>query len=112
MMVFMNMLFSTPIGRLAFLGRYFLAVVLLAIGGLILGIANRNHNVFLMLLSGLLEISGFIYIIGFTMFPRLLSVGLSRWFVLVLLIPVVNLLFMIFLLLCPAGWLIKKDPVA
>jgi len=105
----MNMLFSTPIGRLAFLGRYLLALVLFAIGGLILAIANHKHNVLFMLLSGVFEISGFIYIVGFTMFPRLVSVGLSRWFVLVLLIPVVNLLFVIFLLLCPAGWLMKKE---
>jgi hypothetical protein len=105
-------IFSSPIGRLAFLGRYILAIVPLAVGGVVLGIGNQNQNVILMLLSLVLEVSGLIYIIGFTMFPRLVSVGMSKWFTLLLFVPIVNLFFVLFLLFCPAGKFIKNDKVA
>ena len=105
-------IFSSPIGRLAFLGRYILAIVPLAVGGVVLGIGNQSHNVILMLLSLVLELLGFVYIIGFTMFPRLVSVGMSKWFTLLLFVPFVNLLFVLFLLFCPAGKFIKNDKVA
>lgn len=104
-------IFSSPIGRLAFLGRYFLALVLMGVGGAILGIANQNQNVILMLVSIALEVPGIIYIIGFTMFPRLVSVGMSKWFTLLLFVPFVNLLFVLFLLFCPAGKFVKNDKV-
>ncbi len=105
-------IFSSPIGRLAFLGRYILATVPLMVGGVIVGIGNQNQNVMLMLLSLVLEVFGLVYIIGFTMFPRLVSVGMSKWFTLLLFVPLVNLAFVLFLLFCPAGKFIKNDKVA
>ena len=105
-------IFSSPIGRLAFLGRYILALVPLAVGGVVLGIGNQNQNVILMLLSLALEVSGLVYIIGFAMFPRLASVGMSKWFTLLLFVPFVNFLFVLFLSFCPAGKFIKNDKVA
>lgn len=105
-------LFSSPIGRLAFLGRYFLALVPMAVGGAILGVANQHQNVILILLSLVLEVLGIVYIIGYSIFPRVVSVGISNWFTLLLFVPFVNLLFVLFLLFCPAGQFMKHDKVA
>lgn len=103
----MNM-FSSPIGRLSFLARYILSVVPLAVGGVLLSFGNQSHNVFLLLLSLVFEVLGFVYIIGFTLFPRLVSVGLSKWFAFLLFVPFLNFLFVLFLLFCPAGKFVKE----
>jgi len=105
-------LFSSPIGRLAFLGRHILGLILAILGWLILGVANQHQSLILMLLSLVPMLLGTGYFILFGIFPRLVSVGLSRWFTLVFFIPVANFLFFLFLLVCPAGWLIKHDKVA
>ena len=104
-------LFSSPIGRLAFLGRQILGFVLLTIGNMTLIVGGQRQSLILIVLSSVLIILVSIYIILFCIFPRLASIGLSRWFVLVSLVPVVNFLFLIFMFVCPAGWLIKHDKV-
>jgi len=105
-------LFSSPIGRLAFLGRHILFLVLAFISGLLFGVADLHESAILILLAVVPMLLGTVYFIVFGILPRLASVGLSRWFVLVLCVPVANGLFLLFLLFCPAEWLIKHDEVA
>jgi hypothetical protein len=104
-------LFSSPIGRLAFLGRYILGFVLLVIGNMSLDIAAKNQNLIFICLSVVVMAAGTVYVAVFGILPRLVSVGLSRWFMLVFLVPVANILFLVFLFVCPAGWLVKRDEV-
>jgi hypothetical protein len=40
--------------------------------------------------------------IRFVVIARLVSIGASRWFAVLILIPIINLFFMLFLLLYPA----------
>ena len=108
--------FSSPIGRVAFFGRYILGIVPLGVGGAILSIAMESQGPFvkllLLLLALVLEVLGLVYIIGFTIFPRLASIGLSKWFTLLVFVPLVNVFFALFLLFCPAGQFIKHEKVA
>jgi len=78
---------------------------------MILIFGNQHQNLILVLLSLILLIVVSLYIILFSIFPRFASIGLSRWFILVSLVPVANFAFLIFLFVCPAGWLIRKDEV-
>jgi hypothetical protein len=105
-------LFSSPIGRLAFLGRHILALIISMVGYMILIAGSQHQSLVLIVVALIPEAIACFYAFVFAYFPRLDSIGLSRWFVLVNLIPVVNFLFLIFLLVCPAGWLIKRDEVA
>ena len=105
-------LFSTPIGRLAFLGRNVVALLPMLVGGVIWAFAKPHHNVILMLVALVFEILGIVYLVGFTYFPRLVSIGLSKWFTLLLFIPYVGFVFLAFLLFCPAGKFIKHDNAA
>lgn len=93
-------MFSSPIGRLVFLGRI-LPAILLMFGTVILAIANRNLIVIDLCL--VLSFLATIYIIGFAIIPRLASVGISQWFVLLYFVPFVNLGFILFLAFCPTG---------
>jgi uncharacterized membrane protein YhaH (DUF805 family) len=109
-------IFSSPIGRLAFLGRYILALVLLGVGGASLSIVVESQNAmlvpFLMPLVLVFGLLGLVYMVGFALFPRLVSVGLSKWFALLLFVPPVSLPFVLFLLFCPAGRFSRHDKVA
>jgi hypothetical protein len=105
-------LFSSPIGRLAFLGRHVLSFILVVLGMMILVVADQDESVILMLLSCVPMLLGIGYYVLYAALPRLASIGLSGWFASVLLVPVANVLFYLFLLFCPAGWLIKHDEVA
>jgi uncharacterized protein (DUF486 family) len=98
-------LFSTPIGGLALFVRYVLASVAAGTGGIILSVAKANW--LLMLLGGLLEVLALIYLLRFAVFARLASVGLSRWFALLLIVPIVSFVFLWSLLFCPAGRYIR-----
>ena len=104
-------LFSSPIGRLAFLGRWILGFVLLMVADMALIVGGHRQSLILIALSSVLTILICIYLVLFCFFPRLTSIGLSRWFILVSLVPVANFVFLIFMFVCPAGWLIKKDKV-
>ena len=105
-------LFSTPIGRLTFLGRNIVALLPLVVGGFILAFAKPHHNALLMLLALVFEVLGIIYIVVFTYFPRLVSIGLSKWFTLLLFIPYVGFIFLAFALFCPAGKFVKHENAA
>lgn len=98
-------LISTPIGRLAFLARYFIAAFVIGIGAALLGFTDSPHagSLVASLLGGIIEVFGFIYLTRFTIFARLTSIGLSRWWILLLFVPLVNFVFFLYLLLCPGG---------
>ena len=104
--------FSSPIGRLAFLGRHILGFIIVMIGRMGFGMAAQNENWFFIILSEVVMLVGIFYYINFSIFPRLASIGLSRWCILVSLVPVVNFVFLLFMFFCPAGWLVKYDKVA
>lgn len=105
-------LFSSPIGRLAFLGRYILVLAVIAIGKVLLSSALENQNQTLKIIlssaSIVFELSGLYYLLKYIMFARLLSIGLSKWYTLILLIPLINLIFLLILLFCPEGQFVKK----
>jgi len=61
----------------------------------------------MLLLGGTIEVFGFIYLIRFTIFARLTSIGLSRWWILLLFVPIVNCVFFLYLLLCPGGRFVR-----
>lgn len=86
--------------------------MLVVVGGMGLGVAAKNQNLIFIVLSDVVMMLGTAYVVVFGIFPRLASVGLSRWFILFFLVPVANFIFLLFLFLCPAGWLIKHDKVA
>ena len=105
-----HIFFKSPIGRLAFLGRHTLAMMLMMVGvfsadspkadGLAIGIAAS------------LFFGGAIYMLVFTIIPRFMSVGLSRWFALLILVPPIYPLIFLFLLFCPEGQFVKHETVA
>jgi hypothetical protein len=105
-------LFSSPIGRLEYLGRQIFGAVLFVIAWLLMALANRHESLVLVILALIPLFLTSFYIVVFAVFPRLESIGLSRWFTLVLFIPVAGILFHVFLQFCPAGWLMKNDKVA
>ena len=102
-----NIFSKPPIGRLAFLGRYILSIMLMIFGAF--GTDSPNTNVFLMLLVSVLFFVGAIYMVCFAIIPRLVSVGLSKWFALLVLIPPIYPLLFLFLIFCPAGQFVKHD---
>ena len=77
-----------------------------------LATAAQNENLIFIGLSIVVMMAGTGYFALFGILPRLASIGLSRWYALVFLVPVANVFFLIFLFVCPAGWLIKSDQVA
>ena len=105
-------LFSSPIGRLAFLGRYALGLVLLAAGIAGLEVADESESMILMCLSVVVMVAATAYVTIFGFLPRLESVGLSGWFVVVFMIPVANFILLLFLFFCPAGLFANRDEVA
>jgi hypothetical protein len=102
-------IFSSPIGRLVFVCRL-LPAILIMVGTVIVSIAD--HNLTVIDLCLVLSFLATIYIIGFAIFPRLVSVGVSQWFSLLYFVPVVNLGFILFLAFCPIGHFKKHETVA
>ena len=105
-----------PIGRLAFLGRWLLAILgyfvlyVFLTWTLWLGIKGDNENIFFLVLPMILWLLAFLFLVmcfvRFAVIARLVSIGYNRWCALFLLVPLVNILFMLFLLFCPA----RKPP--
>jgi uncharacterized membrane protein YhaH (DUF805 family) len=105
-------LFSSPIGRLAFLGRHVLGLALVVIGRMGLIVAAERESLVFITLSAAVVMSGTAYFAIYGILPRLASIGLSRWYALVFLVPVVNFFFLLFLFFCQKGWLIKRAEVS
>ncbi len=108
--------FPKPIGRAAFLGWFILGVI----ASMALQVSFRWALYFstgrgkenlpvLTLLFGLWFVAFLFLVVCFVRFaiiPRLASTGTNRWVALLLLVPLANLLLVMFLLLCPA----QKQP--
>jgi hypothetical protein len=99
-------IFSSPIGRLMFLVRVFPAFLLMY-GGVLFILAKQSVNVDIIFLF--LAVLVTIYVIGFAICPRLVSIGMSRWFSLLYFVPILGLPLILFLLFCPAGQFTRHD---
>jgi uncharacterized membrane protein YhaH (DUF805 family) len=110
-----------PIGRLAFIGRL-LASIIASVGlyasynWALWGIFRHGHEnapvVFLLL--GL-WIVAFLFLVAcfirFAVVTRLISIGVSQWLALLLLIPYLGALLLLFLLFYPAKTEVMNDAV-
>jgi hypothetical protein len=102
-----------PIGRLNFLGRYILAAITIFASEIIFEWAyyfcakSGKENLPAIFSFGAVFIVIFLFwflcFIRFIIIARLVSIGLNRWYALLLLLPFVNFVFLLFLLFCPAG---------
>ena len=101
-----------PIGRAAFLGRLVLGVIAsVAIyvaftWALYYAIGRGHENVPVVFLFFGLWLVAFLFVVmclvRFVIIARLASMGASRWFALLLLVPYVSILFVLVLLFYPA----------
>jgi hypothetical protein len=111
-----------PIGRAAFLGRLILGVVAsVAIyvaftWALYFAIGRGHESVPAVFVFFGLWLVAFLFlvmcVIRFVIVARLASIGASRWFALLLLIPYVSILFVLVLLFYPAKMEVRDDVVA
>jgi uncharacterized membrane protein YhaH (DUF805 family) len=111
-----------PIGRAAYLGRFVLGVIAsVAIyvaftWALYFSIGRGRENVPVVFLCFGLWLAAFIFLVmcfvRFVIVARLASMGASRWFALLLLIPYVSILFVLALLFYPAKIEVRHDTVA
>jgi len=104
----MDFFFSERIGRLLFLGRYviWLALILVLQVGLEVAIASVQKYPAVAIgigaLCALLILPLLYYIMRFVVIARLRSIGLSGWYGLLILVPLLNFGFLLLLLACPA----------
>jgi len=105
-----KILFSSPIGRLAFFGRYICSIMFMMVG--VFATDSPKADIFFVIIASALFFGGAIYMIAFTVIPRLVSVGLSRWFALLVLIPPIYPIIFLFLVFCPEGQFVKHETVA
>jgi uncharacterized membrane protein YhaH (DUF805 family) len=104
----MDFFFSERIGRLLFLGRYVINFALILVLQVILEVLVTSAQKYpAAMITGLVLCAVFIlpllyYFMRFIVMARLRSIGLSGWFGLLVLVPFINLAFLLFLLFCPA----------
>jgi len=104
----MEFFFSERIGRLVFLGRYAINLVLVVILEVILKIAassaqnNPGTSIGVVVVCALMILPLLYYFMRFIVIARLRSIGLSGWYGLLVLVPLLNFVFLLFLLACPA----------
>ena len=101
-----------PIGRLNFLGRYILAAVTIFALEIIFEwafyfcVKSGKENLAAIFSFGavfvVIILFWFLCFIRFIIIARLVSIGLNRWYALLLLLPFANFVFLLFLLFCPA----------
>ena len=105
-----DIFFSSPIGRLAFLGRYVLSIILMMAG--VFATDSPMAGILADIFASVLFFSGAIYMCFYAIVPRLVSVGLSKYLALLVLIPMIYPLLFLFFVFCPAGQFVKHDTVA
>ena len=97
-----------PIGRVEFLARWIAVGV---VGRLLYELFSRAldfaeaHGTMMIaigIVGALLYVLLLVWVIRFVFIARLVSIGWNRWYVLLILVPFVQALFMLFLLFCPA----------
>ena len=104
-----------PIGRVAFLARFIIAIIAIPLlyvlfsWALWLTMGQGKENVPLVFLFFAMWLVAFLFLvmcfIRFVIIARLASIGMNRWYALLLLVPFVGLLFVLFLLFCPANYI-------
>jgi hypothetical protein len=107
-----------PISRLSFLVRFVIAIVaniLLYLGltwGLYFAFGRGKENVPVVFGFFSVWLVAFILLvmcfIRFVVIARLTSIGINRWYALLILVPYVGVLFMLFLLFCPVDFARKN----
>jgi len=103
--------FSVPISRLLFFVRYVLTFGLIVLIKSLLeatlyhaGPMDATELVAIVGVLVLPILPLLYYLMRFVILARLQSIGLSGWFGLLILVPLLNLAFLLFLLACPADW--------
>lgn len=101
-----------PIGRLVFLGRFVIAIIAFEVLNeffiwvMFSSTRHGEEQVSLVFFTFAVWVILLLFLamcfIRFAIIARLASIGLNRWFALLLLIPVVNFFFILFLLFKPA----------
>jgi uncharacterized membrane protein YhaH (DUF805 family) len=111
-----------PIGRASFFGRFILGVIAsVAIyvaftWALYFAIGRGHENVPVVFVFFGLWLVAFLFLVmcfvRFVIIARLASIGASRWFALLLLVPFVSILFVLVLLFYPAKIEVRHEVVA
>lgn len=109
-------LFTSPIGRLAFLGRFILSLLVIGTGKVILHNIKLNEYSPVVLIYSFAQLAfllgGIFYMIKYAVFARLQSIGLSKWYTIIIIIPLVNLIFFIYLALYPEKQSVVNDELS
>lgn len=104
-----------PIGRLIFLARFvWFTVVLVFAEAIVMGammvassFPTSPTDTILFILNIIIFYGIFIFllmcIVRFAIIARLVSIGANRWWAVLIIVPLVNFIFLIWLLACPAG---------
>jgi hypothetical protein len=108
-----------PIGRAAFLARFILGIIasvtiyVAFTWALYFAIGRDRENVPVVFLFFGLWLAAFLFLVlcyvRFAIIARLTSMGVSRWFALLLLIPYASILFVLVLLFYPAKIEVRHD---
>src|ERR1700727_2834724 len=105
----MDFFFSERIGRLLFLGRYVINFALILVLQVILEVLVTSAQKYPaamitgLVLCALLILPLLYYFMRFIVIARLRSIGLSGWYGLLILVPLLNFGFLLLLLAFPAG---------
>jgi len=98
-----NFLFSNRVGRMGFLGRVILALIVSGLGADLVHLQSEKDRmptttaIVIVTIFGLIALGGLFYLVRFGVMARLRSTGLSEMYTLLILIPAVNILFLLFL---------------
>jgi len=109
-----NFLFSNRVGRMGFLGRVILALIVSGLGADLVHLQSEKDRmptttaIVIVTIFGLIALGGLFYLVRFGVMARLRSTGLSEMYTLLILIPAVNILFLLFLFFCPVKAFLKK----
>ena len=109
-------LFPDRIGRIAFLIRYIVFLVAILFASFLLRLPDHIHSPIAGIVFPLCAVVVLIFCLvcmfRSILFPRLRDVGLHLAFSLIILVPVINFLFLLFLLFVPSNAFAKATPNA
>lgn len=111
-----NRLFPEKINRVQFLIRYITLFVALLIADITVAVSDKIQNpalkIALLAPGVLLLIFCLFYMFRAILFPRLKDVGLGRAYSLIIFVPIVNFIFLIFLIFARTDYCIKAQASA
>ena len=104
----MSSLFPKQIRRLSFTVRLCVCLLIVPLSHLAFHFAwgeptNYPHTLVFRSLVWLVGVAGLAYIVGFVVVPRLRDIGLSPYVAVLSLIPLINLLLLVFLGFAPSA---------